>query len=73
MSKVVLNTRAVYIAMINAGLTKTALCHRMEVDWKTLDNYLKNPDKIQLQAVTRMAAALGVPYVMDLIEEVPVA
>ncbi len=69
MSRIVLNTKTVYINLIDLGITKKELADRMGIDRHTLNEYLKNPERIQLQAVSSMAKALGHRYPKDLLYE----
>ena len=67
--RLLLNTSYVRDMLIMNQMTYTELADRMHISRNTLRTYLRNPEKVSLEMINTMAAALNQRYSSDFVIE----
>lgn len=71
-SKLLLDTQYINEVLTNKEMTHAELARRMGISRNTLRAYLQNREKITLNMINTMAAALDIPFPKGMVREVDV-
>ena len=69
MERLYLNTKHVEDMLIQKEMTYAELSEKMHISRNTLRTYLRNPERVSLETINHMAAALKENYSSDFIVE----
>ena len=67
--RLILNTKHVHDMLILNEMTYAELADRMNISRNTLRTYLQNPERVSLETINNMAAALNQRYSSDFVLE----